>query len=753
MNNKEINFLKFNEKFNDIEKEINRIIHNVKFNNINKLTSIEYISNYNKIYELLEKNRYIELIYERYEKIIINYYNIIINELENIKSNNNFIKSLIDNIKDIFIIIKLISKIFYPLDNYNKYNYKDKLNIISHKLFIQIIYNKYEKKIKEIIYYKVNKDRNNNFDNTIKILINYLLIINEKNYKDIEDYIINSSKEYFINYIRNLSKSDDIISNIDNIIKEYKNQENIINFYLTKTNKNIIFNILEKEIENFNNELINRNILYYYISNNMIDKIANYYNMLKIVNMREIIEDNLNEILVIIIINKIDEYLKNKDIKKMIENNYIIINIIINEVKNYKEINNKIFENYYLFENGLKKLLNNKLEEKIKKKINIEIDIYHLFTNYINNLIKKTYNEEKLKNKLNDILYIASFLDNQELYIEFSKQYLLNRLLLSEWLNKDNKKKKYELICLSIMKIHLDKIKISKYEKIINEILLNNNNKKFRKYLKDNLIEIPFKIDIKVLNILNCLSLYNNIKYNIIKLPDNYNKYIKYFNNYYSSKTQNRKLQYIYNISSVNIIARFKNGNKELIVSLYHGLILEEFNNHTSIKISDLCNNLNITFETLKKYILTLCIYPHNFLYIDNHHINNYFGNNINNLVNLLKLDDILKVNEDFFSLNKKIRILNNFNILSFKDNKENNKENNNDINKDKILILEALIVRIMKREKIILLNDIILEITKTIDKKYNITIKDIKNKINDLINREYIEMDKIDNNILKYII
>lgn len=73
------------------------------------------------------------------------------------------------------------------------------------------------------------------------------------------------------------------------------------------------------------------------------------------------------------------------------------------------------------------------------------------------------------------------------------------------------------------------------------------------------------------------------------------------------------------------------------------------------------------------------------------------------------------------------------------------------DVQKDRRHAIDAAIVRIMKSRKVLQHQTLVLEVMQQLSRMFKADNKTIKKRLEDLINREYIERDKDNAQLFKY--
>ena len=537
------------------------------------------------------------------------------------------------------------------ISNYDGYKIKKEIKIkhevvIKDKDFYDKIYNNldYNKLKKEKLYeVEENEENNNNFiveNEIIEDNYNDMILFNKDilNFRiRISNRIINNDghfKAFLILKINNSTNNIEYLNKILelNDINEYNSNINLINKLGYELSNNII-----NQLENFTDEITNtfnylnneisypilQNIIFNYIneinsdSNDFKNEIDSINNILEgIINsvsentqtFSEQINSNINKyhVELIDLTNKIYENvgeLKNlldspQNIDTKISNYYLN-----NTATSYFDIIEKakdIFENYFRVENksineGIQLMLN-KFEKGIDvgNKIN---DIYEYKKNFNDdeeiNIIDNKLNE--LKNKIKNIIKkVKDEFENKKInkengFYTSDNEITVNNIKFSNIINDFNYISSNPNN-LDIIDITFDKIMIGFKDNFTNllKFLENEKNNKFplnEDVLKDNYFNAEEKQKIK--NDIDELS--NNI---INSIKEKHNLYLNTIQQEIE-KISNRKNELNSDIFHLEILCS-KESLKELSESFENAL-----NNYLNITK----NNINVIFNTYKKYL------------------------------------------------------------------------------------------------------------------------------------------------------
>ena len=765
LNNNLFNIL--NEIFEQIKNEKNNNLNNIN-NELNSTIS-EIINNYvDNIKNLInETNKYINTStshinnLKSYQKISINFYyqikeifnnvNLVFNLFDKNLINSNFkIENFIHNeILNNEELNNLFNKIDDIIDILSESKIKLNDNFINNEKNFRNIYKNIIKSLLNKINNFYNEFKSNNYIINIENTINKLKVSFNEDYKKLID--LTESKINYLNNYKIYFSDYDKISLLENEtfhIKFISFKNNVIealnkitdDFILNNTELENNINLIDKEIEilvknNDNNNLNNIISLFEKISSEkFINDYLNYFNF----------ENNNNDNFLNKIINNYYSFIQENIISKY---NKTIEEIINNSLNNYLELpenlikkieyfSNKIDENSENLSNKIKFVLKEKINEKIlmlilkiKNTISNKKNLIKQNTNInqLNNFNKKC---EKYKNNLKLIksnlnskidsiisnLNINNLLKEKEKSLNSSIKSLTNNLI-NKFKDLFCSNEKSECSNAEINKMDIDDIdnyKIIKLKENLNQIL-------FTKFYINNLFN----------NKENLIELSNEKFFDLFK--QNFNKKIfnieikKFFNNSNNEEINNikKEIESIKNIIKENFIKNYNFNNNEIINNIFNNLF-------TNKNLKNLKENLNILFINSMKFVRE-----------GKEKEINYYKNN-----------------KFYFNKNNKEKIENEFNkLIENYNNKlnenENNIKKNLTINED--FINNVLIEKIIEKINIDLnnyKNDLLFKFSKYSGKnciliENNFTIENIiNNAMNEIINDYSLEIKKnIENN------
>merc|ERR1712176_1354711 len=206
-------------------------------------------------------------------------------------------------------------------------------------------------------------------------------------------------------------------------------------------------------------------------------------------------------------------------------------------------------------------------------------------------------------------------------------------------------------------------------------------------------------------------------------------KAIQVFHNFYNGRTQHRRLQWIHSLGQATIAAKLNNRRHDLIVNSYQALILLLFTKDETHDFTFIQNATGLEVGLAKKLMATLTI--------SKYKIMSKSGD-----AKTIEDDATFKPNDTFVSQHRKMR------IPPPASEETHNKER---VEEDRSIAIEAAIVRIMKMRKQLSHQQLVTEVLTQLA-FFKPNPKLIKQRIEHLIEREYLERDPNQASMYKYL-
>ncbi|KAK4361340.1 hypothetical protein RND71_020292 [Anisodus tanguticus] len=191
-----------------------------------------------------------------------------------------------------------------------------------------------------------------------------------------------------------------------------------------------------------------------------------------------------------------------------------------------------------------------------------------------------------------------------------------------------------------------------------------------------------------------------------VRIPDELNIYQDIFKEFYLSKYSGRRLMWQNSLGHCVLKAEFPKGKKELAVSLFQTVVLMLFNDAEKLSFQDMREATRIEDKELRRTLQSLAC--------------------------------------------GKVRVLQKVNAIQMKETAEENTSTTERVFQDRQYQVDAAIVRIMKTRKVLSHTLLITELFQQL--KFPVKPADLKKRIESLIEREYLERDKNNPQVYKYL-
>ncbi|KAM9180683.1 cullin-4B isoform 1-T1 [Dugong dugon] len=353
-----------------------------------------------------------------------------------------------------------------------------------------------------------------------------------------------------------------------------------------------------------------------------------------------------------------------------------------------------------------------------------------LIAKYVDSKLRagnKEATDEELEKMLDKIMIIFRFIYGKDVFEAFYKKDLAKRLLVGKSASVDAEKS-----MLSKLKHECGAAFTSKLEGMFKDMELSKDimiQFKQVKYMQNQ--NVPGNIELTV-NILT-MGYWPTYVPMEVHLPPEMVKLQEIFKTFYLGKHSGRKLQWQSTLGHCVLKAEFKEGKKELQVSLFQTLVLLMFNEGEEFSLEEIKQATGIEDGELRRTLQSLACGKARVL------AKNPKGKDIED-------GDKFICNDDFKHKLFRIKI----NQIQMKETVEEQASTTERVFQDRQYQIDAAIVRIMKMRKTLSHNLLVSEVYNQL--KFPVKPADLKKRIESLIDRDYMERDKENPNQYNYI-
>jgi len=376
-------------------------------------------------------------------------------------------------------------------------------------------------------------------------------------------------------------------------------------------------------------------------------------------------------------------------------------------------------------------LFQKSLKEAFEVFINRDIGKYSfaaLMSSFCDRILKKSgerLSDDMIEVLLTKMVELFSFLSDKDLFAEIYRNQLSKRLLYETSASEDAEKS-----MIAKLKMKCGAQFTSKLEGMITDLSLAVDfQKDFREHCdqlsegKSALGGIDFNVTVLT------TGFWPSYQVQDANLCPEMQKAIQVFHNFYNGRTQHRRLQWIHSLGQATIAAKLNNRRHDLIVNSYQALILLLFTKDESHDLTFIQNATGLDAALTKKLLATLSISKYKIL--------SKTGD-----AKTIEDDATFSSNDGFQCPHRKIK------IPPPASEETHNKER---VEEDRSIAIEAAIVRIMKMRKQLNHQQLVTEVLTQLA-FFKPNPKLIKQRIEHLIEREYLERDPSQASMYRYL-
>lgn len=357
---------------------------------------------------------------------------------------------------------------------------------------------------------------------------------------------------------------------------------------------------------------------------------------------------------------------------------------------------------------------------------------------YLDTKLRENMEEQPFREVINQSLYIFKLIPNKDYFKTAYEKTLIRRILDSKISREEHERyilTKLKEIMYPQYTENLEKLFTDYNTGIEQKSSISNKIKSDSSLMK----KLPFEITMLPL----AQGIWPLDNYDKCNLPVEFENVINSMNHLYSNMEPRKILTWI--MSEGNCVLKIKNSPLVLTVSVIQCFILLLFNSYDSLSVSAISAKLNIPQKVLFSHLSPLLFRKEQFLI----KVGGTSGSSSTAGSNSKKLDekDILKFNRDF-----KTNKIN----LTINQAKLKLKVSNNKQPEDILLLrknqLDSCIVRIMKTHNQLSKVDLEAQIIRILKDIYKPNSSEIKTRIENLIEREYIRRDPNNQDMFYYV-
>eukprot|EP01053_Blabericola_migrator_P005509 Blabericola_migrator_1__5508@NODE_280_length_10436_cov_136_209085_g230_i0_p3_GENE_NODE_280_length_10436_cov_136_209085_g230_i0NODE_280_length_10436_cov_136_209085_g230_i0_p3_ORF_typecomplete_len780_score202_10Cullin/PF00888_22/3_5e123Cullin_Nedd8/PF10557_9/2_5e26DUF501/PF04417_12/0_11Cyclin_C/PF02984_19/6_2e02Cyclin_C/PF02984_19/4_1Cyclin_C/PF02984_19/1_1e03HEPN_DZIP3/PF18738_1/0_33RGS/PF00615_19/3_5e03RGS/PF00615_19/1_3e03RGS/PF00615_19/1_1RGS/PF00615_19/2_6e03_NODE_280_length_10436_cov_136_209 len=325
---------------------------------------------------------------------------------------------------------------------------------------------------------------------------------------------------------------------------------------------------------------------------------------------------------------------------------------------------------------------------------------------------------EAMEVMVHQLVTLFSFLSDKDLFAEGYRQQLARRLIGSQGLPDDTEK-----YLVASLKHECGGSFSSKLEGMLNDITeASEPREKFAQFLRDHPLSENLDFTVQVLT----TGHWPSYPPTEMKLPPVVEEGMSRFQQFYDTLTTHRKLMWIHSLAQAIVNAKLKREH-QLVCTAFQAQLLLAFNTAPELSLEDLQQYSGIELSDLKKHVKCLHAKYAIIIKIDNAEDaqNPRYKANLSFTCNAKRFKLPVPVQEE----------------AQQKDN----------LQEDRTIAIQAAIVRVMKARKELGHSQLVAEVTNHLS-LFKPQPKDIKQCIEQLIQREYLERGEEESNVYTYV-
>ncbi|KAF7120678.1 hypothetical protein RHSIM_Rhsim13G0015200 [Rhododendron simsii] len=703
-------------------------------------SSEEYMMLYTTIYNMCTQkppNDYSQQLYDKYKEAFQEHINSTVLPCLREKHDEFLLKELVRRWANHKIMVRWLSRFFHYLDRYfitrrtlpNLYE-------VGLTCFRDLVYEELKVAVRDAVIALIDVEREGDqidralLKNVLDIYVEIGMSLMEYYENDFEEELLNDSSAYYSRKASNWIVEDscpDYMFKAEECLKKEKDR---VSHYLHSSSE-------QKLVEKVQNELLvvfTTQLLEKEHSGCLAllreDKVEDLSRMYRLFSK---VPKGLDPVASIFkkhvtaegttLVQQAEEAASNKAEHTVGSQEQVFIRKVIELHDKYFSYVNDCFGNHSLFHKSLKEAFEVFCNKQVSGCSSAE-----LLASFCDNILKKGGNEklsdEAIEETLDKVVKLLAYISDKDLYAEFYRKKLSRRLLFDKSANDD-----HERIILTKLKQQCGGQFTSKMEGMVTDLALARENQiNFEEYLGNNPNANP-GIDFAVTVLTT--GFWPSYKSSDLSLPAEMVKCVEVFKEFYQTRTKHRKLTWIYSLGTCNINGKFVPRPIELIVGTYQAAALLLFNQSDRLSYSEIKTQLNLADDDLVRLLQSLSCAKYKILIKEPN-------------TKTVTPNDNFEFNSKFTDKMRRIRI-----PLPPVDERKRVVE---DVDKDRRYSIDASIVRIMKSRKVLGHQQLVMECVEQLSRMFKPDFKAIKKRIEDLITRDYLERDKDNPNMFRYL-
>jgi cullin 3 len=351
-------------------------------------------------------------------------------------------------------------------------------------------------------------------------------------------------------------------------------------------------------------------------------------------------------------------------------------------------------------------------------------------SSYLHDIISKSGQKElfDIEFLLEQVIDLFKYLRDKDLFEMYYKVHLSKRLLA----RSDSYAQGIEKLFITKLRRECGYGFTSKVEGMLNDMESSSHlNDRYREHptysLRGN--DIDFYVNVLT------TSFWPSYANNEIMMPSQMKTCCDSFTKFYADTYSGRKLKWKTNLGTAVLVAVYPPNTYELLVSTQQAILLLAFNDKEKSTYSELRSQMDFPDADLKRCLLQLSLGKQKIL-----------RKQIKSTE--IGMDEEFRVNLAFKSPNFRIKL----NVINTKETEAEAKQTESKVDQERRPLIEAAIVRVMKARKRLHHNQLVEETIKQLSSRFTPDLTEIKKRIENLIDREFLTRTEEDHHLYDYL-
>lgn len=380
------------------------------------------------------------------------------------------------------------------------------------------------------------------------------------------------------------------------------------------------------------------------------------------------------------------------------------------------------FANSSLFHKALKEAFESFCNKQVVNNTSAE-----LMANFCDNLLKKgggeKLSDDAIESTLDKVVKLLAYISDKDLFSEFYRKKLARRLLFDKSASDD-----HERSILGKLKQQCGAQFTSKMEGMVNDLHVGREKQQqFDEWKQGQPDQLSIDLSVTVLT----TGFWPSYKAVDLALPEEMVQGVECFKRFFEISNKHRKLTWMYALGTAHLRGSFDAKPIELVLTTFQAAILLLFNTDDMLSYNEVRERVNLPDDDIMRLLHSLSCAKYRIL-------------NKAPVSKTISKTDTFSFNNRFTDKMRRIKI-----PLPPVDEKKKVIE---DVTKDRRYSIDAAIVRTMKSRKMMQHQQLTMEVVQQLSRMFQADFKLIKKRIEDLMQREYLDRDRDNPNMIRYL-